>query len=401
MHVEMKDGWLLPVFRYDENVIRLIKTITGRSFDRSTKRWFIPCYHVLEVMEKLGRIGFQFTSEVHAYKAQLLAHRQNLERAAAGEGSYTGSYGSVLLPYQKKGVAFLRIAGRALLADQMGLGKTLQVIAACEGTEPVLVLCPATNKYGWADEVAKWTKGKELVVVIDGSPENRARLWQTPGAKWFIVNYELLLRPGDLAAMRRKWGAIVCDEATRISNGKAKTVVALKTLPATRRYALTGTPISNRPDDVWSIVDWLLPGYLGTWTQFIEQYAIFDTWEGDTRGNIIGFTDLKGLAERLKPVMIRRLKPEVLTELPPKMVKDVVFDLSDAEKRLYDAVRANILGEIPAAALNGIDRSTLNQVPVKMLRLKQVTGDARLVGESGIPSSKIAALKQVLEEALS
>lgn len=397
MIVEMRDGWLLPVFRYNENIVRLIKTITGRSFDKSTKRWFIPCYHVAETMEKLGRIGFSFRSEVHAYKASLLAHRQNIERAKESEAAYAGSYASVLRPYQKKGVAFLRVAGRALLADQMGLGKTLQIIAAGEGPEANLILCPATNKYGWADEVLKWAPS-ELAVVIDGSPENRARLWQTPGAKWFIVNYELLLRPNDLAQMRRAWGMIACDEATRISNGKAKTVVALKTLPAKRRYALTGTPISNRPDDIWSIVDWLLPGYLGTWTQFIEQYAVFDSWEGSAQRNIIGFTDLKGLAERLKPVMLRRLKEEVLHELPKKTVKDVVFELSEHEAKVYDAVRANVLGGLGADAMGKIDRSTLNMVPVKMLRLKQVTGHVGLIGE-GVDSTKLDLLEEKVKEA--
>lgn len=399
MIVEMRDGWLLPVFRYEENIVRLIKTITGRSFDKSTKRWFIPCYHVVETMEKLGRIGFSFRSEVHEYKAQLLAHRQNIERAKESETAYSGSYGAVLRPYQKKGVAFLRVAGRALLADQMGLGKTLQVIAAGEGADANLILCPATNKYGWADEVKKWAPA-ELAVVIDGSPENRARLWQTPGAKWFIVNYELLLRPGDLAQMRRPWGMVACDEATRISNGKAKTVVALKTLPAKRRYALTGTPISNRPDDIWSIVDWLLPGYLGTWTQFIEQYAVFDSWEGDTRGNIIGFTDLQGLAERLKPVMLRRLKEEVLHELPKKTVKDVVFELSEHEAKVYDAVRANILGDLKSDVLGKIDRSTLSMITVKMTRLQQVTDHVSLVGE-GAESTKLEILMEKIGEAIS
>lgn len=398
MIVEMRDGWLLPVFRYNENIVRLIKTITGRSFDRSTKRWFIPCYHVLETMEKLGAVGFQFTSEVRDYKLRLLEHHKNVARAKEDETLYSGSYGSVLRPYQKKGVAFLRVAGRALLADQMGLGKTLQIIAAGEGKDANLILCPATNKYGWADEVKKWAPA-EKAVVIDGSPADRARLWQTPGAKWFIVNYELLLRPGDLAQMRRSWGMIACDEATRISNGKAKTVVALKTLPAKRRYALTGTPISNRPDDIWSIVDWLLPGYLGTWTQFIEQYAVFDSWEGNEHRNIIGFTDLKGLAERLKPVMLRRLKEEVLHELPKKTVKDVVFELSEHEAKVYDAVRANVLGGLQADTMGKIDRSTLNMVPVKMLRLKQVTGHVGLIGE-GTESTKLEILIEKIKEVI-
>lgn len=200
MIVEMRDGWLLPVFRYNENIVRLIKTITGRSFDRSTKRWFIPCYHVVETMEKLGRIGFSFRSEVHEYKAQLLAHRQNIERAKENESAYAGSYGAVLRPYQKKGVAFLRVAGRALLADQMGLGKTLQVIAACEDSQRTLVLCPASNKYGWKEEIKKWEPGAG-VFVIDGNKKKRVEMYEAAlkatGKSYVVANYELLLHDFD------------------------------------------------------------------------------------------------------------------------------------------------------------------------------------------------------------
>lgn len=195
------------------------------------------------------------------------------------------------------------------------------------------------------------------------------------------------------------FNTIVADESTRISNGQSKTAKALKRLMAKRRFALTGTPISNRPDDIWSIVDWLLPGYLGTWPQFIEQYAIFDSWEGNEHRNIIGFTDLKGLAGRLTPVMLRRLKEEVLHELPKKTVKDIVFDLSEHEEKVYDAVRSNILGSLQADALGKVDRSTLNMTPVKMLRLKQVTGHVGLIGE-GTESTKLELLVEKIKEVI-
>src|SRR3990167_4419427 len=170
MYVEMKSGWLIPRFRYDERIVALVKTITGRSYDKSTRTWYIPCYHVAEVFEKLAPIGFSFTGELRIYGNQLLEHRKLCERAKT-TAVYNGKLSAVMHPYQRIGAGFLQVAGRALLADQMGLGKTLQSIAACEADKRVLVLCPATNKYGWKEEIEKWEKGDAH--VVDGGPAGR------------------------------------------------------------------------------------------------------------------------------------------------------------------------------------------------------------------------------------
>src|SRR3990167_4151650 len=394
MYVEMKSGWLIPRFRYDERIVALVKTITGRSYDRSTRTWCIPCCHVAEVFEKLAPIGFSFTGELRTYGNQLLEHRKLCERAKT-MAVYNGKLSAVMHPYQRIGAGFLQVAGRALLADQMGLGKTLQSIAACEADKRVLVLCPATNKYGWKEEIEKWEKVHAQ--VVDGGPADRLADWHS-NAKWTIANYELLLRPADLSEMRRGFDVIICDEANRIANGRAKTVMALKTVPALKRFAMTGTPISNRPSDIWSIVDWLHPGLLGTWQQFLDTYAVFDDW--GERGKVVGFKDLQGLAERLRPVMLRRTKEEVLKELPKKTVQDISFDLSPAELKVYDAVRSNIMSEGMIGALADIDRASLGEVMVRMLRLKQVTGHTALVGDGAAGSTKLEVLRERRTEAI-
>src|SRR3990167_9335831 len=371
MYVEMKSGWLIPRFRYDERIVALVKTITGRSYDRSTRTWCIPCCHVAEVFEKLAPIGFSFTGELRTYGNQLLEHRKLCERAKT-MAVYNGKLSAVMHPYQRIGAGFLQVAGRALLADQMGLGKTLQSIAACEADKRVLVLCPATNKYGWKEEIEKW-EGVHAQVV-DGGPADRLADWHS-NAKWTIANYELLLRPADLSEMRRGFDVIICDEANRIANGRAKTVMALKTVPALKRFAMTGTPISNRPSDIWSIVDWLHPGLLGTWQQFLDTYAVFDDW--GERGKVVGFKDL-----------------------PKKTVQDISFDLSPAELKVYDAVRSNIMSEGMVGALADIDRASLGEVMVKMMRLKQVTGHTALVGDGAAGSTKLEVLMERLTEAI-
>ncbi len=394
MYVEMKSGWLVPRFKYDERIVALVKTITGRSFDRSSRTWYIPCYHVQETMEKLGSIGFSFSAEVREYRARWVEFQAICARAKR-EPCYAGRLSAVMKAYQRLGAGFLQVSGRALLADQMGLGKTLQVIAANEHEKRALVLCPATNKYGWRDELMKWAPD-DTVAVIDGDAHERLEQWRR-GTKWCVANYELLLRPGDLAEMRRGWGSVTCDEANRIANGQAKTTMALKTVPAPKRYALTGTPISNRPSDIWSIVDWLYPGLLGTWSQFLEAYAIFDDW--GERGKVVGFKDLQGLAMKLEPVMLRRTKPEVLTELPPKIVQEVLFDMSKDEWKVYDAVRSNIMAGLTPGQFDE-DRSSLSEVMVKMLRLKQVTDSTALVGDGSAGSTKLDVLCEKITEAV-
>src|SRR3990167_5163195 len=109
MYVEVKSGWLIPRFRYDERIVALVKTITGRSYDKSTRTWYIPCYHVAETMEKLGAIGFSFSSEVMDYRARWLEFQANCLRAKS-ESCYAGRLAAVMHGYQRLGAGFLMTA---------------------------------------------------------------------------------------------------------------------------------------------------------------------------------------------------------------------------------------------------------------------------------------------------
>lgn len=302
-----------------------------------------------------------------------------------------------LLEYQAQGVEFLKAKSSALLGDDVGLGKTIQAIAAIESDQSalrVLVLTPAILKDQWATELEKFVEAPKLT-VIRGSPLERAKLWDSE-AKYYVANYELLLK--DLEAMKATfWDYIVADEATRLSNPRSKTWKAVKQLRAGKRLALTGTPISNRPDEIWAILDWINPQCLGNYWGFITRYCVKNYW-----GSIVSYKKLAELQARIKPYMIRRTKQEVLPQLPPKIESEVVFDLTANERKLYDQLRKEILFEIDQALLNKIDNPvTIQSTIVKLTRLRQLCDSSELLGigtEKNINSSKLEALKEVLAQ---
>jgi len=399
------DGEFLVVkLKYHPDAVRAVKSVTGATYNPVKKLWTVPLPHVEEALETLSRAGSTADPEVIAAAKKQKEKRlelQAIKNGAKKDGAEVFSADNIargdisdlpLFNFQKIGCDFLWSATAALLADEPGLGKTIQTIAALSGPSfsRNLVLCPATLKYNWQEEIKKW-RPNELAAVVSGSPKKRQEFWKKP-AKWIIANYELLIK--DIDIIRRiPWTAIVCDEATRISNPRAKSVKALKWILCPKKIALTGTPISNSPIDLWSIADWLRPGFLGSYWQFLESYTIRDRWN-----NIVGYKNLGVLAQKIEPLTLRRVKEEVLTDFPNKTREDVVFSLSAPELKVYESVKTRLLEEI-RPLLSKIDTRSLALIPVKMLRLKQITGHLRLIGE-GERSSKLEVLKQLLEPIL-
>lgn len=304
-----------------------------------------------------------------------------------------------LYDYQHKGIEWLIENNGGLLADQVGLGKTIQTLEYIYRQQPsrVLVLCPAILKWQWKDEVEKWLPNMR-VIVIDGNAQERRALWKsavlgaTPDQRPTIViaNYELLLRDiEDMAVIF--WSLIVADEATRLANPWTKTYKALYKVRSEVRIALTGTPLINRPTDFWGILNWCYPGILGKYRVFLDQYAVRNVW-----GGIWGFRNIAQLRKRIQPLMIRRTREEVLTELPEKTTSDVPIQLSEKEWALYDKIRKELLFEIEAMDISKIEQpTTIQNTLTKMLRLRQAANSLELLGDNK-ESSKIEALKELL-----
>ena len=238
-----------------------------------------------------------------------------------------------LLPYQREGMLHLAFGERALLADEMGLGKTVQAIAACEllarrkGIKRVLVVCPASLKAEWEEQIAHFADRTARSVF--GARPARLAAYRDPPF-FTIVNYEQVL--GDAADINEILhpDVVVLDEAQRIKNWQIKTARRVKSLRSPYAFVLTGTPVENRIDELYSIVQYLDPELVGPLFRFNR-----DFYELDERGRPVDYKNLAELRRRLQPVMLRRRKSDVESELPGRTVKTYFVPMVEEQALRY------------------------------------------------------------------
>jgi SNF2 family DNA or RNA helicase len=297
-----------------------------------------------------------------------------------------------LYPYQAVGTLFLAFTERALLADDMGLGKTPMALAASQllrdwhGVERVLVITPASVKQQWGREVERFTH--QSYIVINGPKQKRLKQYEGD-AFLTIINYELVLR--DLAQIRAlNPDLIILDEAQRIKNWRAKTSQAIKELPRRFAFVLTGTPLENRLEELYSIVEFLDDKLLGPPWQFMAQHIIKDEW-----GGIIGYKDLAGVRRAIAPILLRRRKADVLADLPERIDNDFWLELDQEQARVYRPLEK---------ALQDLLRSpewTPQQSAMALsllTRMREAATAAQLVDPAVKSSSKLRELPALVEE---
>ena len=238
-----------------------------------------------------------------------------------------------LLPYQLDGIAFAVGAGRAVIADDMGLGKTVQGIGVAEllsqdaDISKVLVICPASLKSQWRLEIKRFSHRSCQLVI--GSAEERAD--QYDGSRFFTVcNYEQVLR--DILSIEKvKWDLIILDEGQRIKNWEAKTSRMVKALKSPFALVLSGTPLENRLDDLYSVVEFIDDRRLGPAFRFFNTYRVTDE-----RGKLLGYKNLDELRKKLKPVLLRRTRKMVLEELPPRTTEIMRIPPTDEQLEIHN-----------------------------------------------------------------
>jgi superfamily II DNA or RNA helicase len=292
-----------------------------------------------------------------------------------------------LRPYQRDGIdwlVFLRRAGLgALLADDMGLGKTVQALCAVEGR--TLVVAPTSVLHGWMREIDRFRP--ELSYSLYHGPGRRL----DPKVDLTITSYALLRQDVEILAAPT-WDCVVLDEAQMIKNPESQIARAALKLKAKARFALTGTPVENRLDELWSQLHFLNPGLLGGRTQFRDRYAR-PIAEGD---RVVAAR----LRQRIRPFLLRRLKKEVAPDLPP--LSEVVLDceLSTDERAVYDSVRAATVRDVVERLRAG---GNVMAALEALLRLRQAACHSSLVpGQeaSAASSTKLNTLYARLEEAV-
>jgi superfamily II DNA or RNA helicase len=258
-----------------------------------------------------------------------------------------------LYPYQIRGALFGAYRVRSILGDDMGLGKTVQALAAAEilarerGIERVLVVAPAAVKYQWETEIRRFTD--RPVQVIDGPQPVRQAQYSQP-TFYRLVNYETVLRDKD---QLNAWqpDLIVLDEAQRIKNWEAKVSRAVKKLRSHFALVLTGTPLENKVEELYSIVEFVDDRRLGPVFQFLHDHRVLDE-----QGKLLGYRNLDKLREKLAPILLRRTRAEVVGQLPARTDSTVFVEMTSAQRGPYLEQQTTLARLLSKKYLTEVDR---------------------------------------------
>jgi superfamily II DNA or RNA helicase len=361
-----------------------------------------------QTIDKLPVVNFEASGALHDL-LETLTGKRTIEPITT-----TTDFCGTLRPYQARGVGWMRFLERwglgACLADDMGLGKTIQTIAfllslKAEGNldTPVLLVCPTSVLGNWEREIRKFA-ANFTAIIHHGEKRAKGKAFTEAIAQVDLVLTSYALVQRDLKLLEGvAWRAVILDEAQNIKNAGAKQSQAVRQLAADFRLALTGTPVENRLSELWSILDFLNPGYLGTQAFFKKRFALPIEKYGDTDS----LTTLRSLVQ---PFILRRLKTDktIIHDLPEKQEMTVFCPLTDRQAQLYQATVETSLAAIESS--HGIERH--GHVLALLTKLKQVCNHPELLGLKGRkqklliddqfaqPSGKLQRLEAMLEEVI-
>ncbi len=353
-------------------------------------------------IEKLPIVKFEATGALEELMNVLGGNQavEPIEQPKSFEGS--------LRPYQARGVGWLNFLEQwnlgACLADDMGLGKTIQLIAFLLHLKaqkrlsgPTLLVCPTSVLGNWEREIKRF--GPKLTTLMHhGAGRSQGKGFTQTASQYDVIltSYSLVHRD-EVAFSRVDWHGIVLDEAQNIKNSEARQSQAVRRLQAKCRIALTGTPVENRLSELWSILDFLNPGYLGSRAFFQKRFAMPIERYGDT-------ASLQTLRSLVQPFILRRTKTDrdIIQDLPDKQEMTVFCNLTPEQAALYEKTVQDALTAVESA--EGIQRRGL--ILASLTKLKQICNHpAQFLKESALAgpvqrSGKLKRLEEMLEEAL-
>ncbi len=319
---------------------------------------------------------------------------------------------SIMRPYQKEGLAWLRFLEAnklgGILADEMGLGKTLQALAWLQlervhpefRGKPAIVICPTSLVDNWAHEAAHFTPD---IRVLTMSGSQRHENFDEFGRYHLIITSYALLRRDVEHYRKHDFSAIILDEAQNIKNRATQNATVVKSLRGGSHVVLTGTPMENSVADLWSIMDFLMPGYLGLYQEFRENYEIPLSVPGDA---VYESAQIR-LRRKLHPFLLRRRKRDVAKDLPPKIIRFSWCHLSADQQKVYDRILETSRMEIRSMVRDkGFEKSRM-AILTALLRLRQICCHLALLGEANPfpkaaePSAKMDQFFELFEEASS
>jgi len=306
-----------------------------------------------------------------------------------------------LFPYQREGMLHLAFTERALLADEMGLGKTIQAIAACAllhrlgQARRVLVVTPASLKTEWEEQIGRFTTLPCQIVY--GGRAARLAAYERPPF-FTLVNYEQARADVTELNLKLRPDIVVLDEAQRIKTWNSLTAQSIKRLRSRHAFVLTGTPIENRIDELYSIIDFLDPTVLGPLFRFNREYYAFDE-----RGRPSAYRNLDKLRETLRPCMLRRRKADVENELPSRNDRQLYVALSESQRRHYAQHEQHVAGLVAASQRRALLPREQERMMRELAMMRMVCDTPYIL--SGNPEDrtdcpKLAELDAVLASAL-
>lgn len=279
---------------------------------------------------------------------------------------------ATLRSYQTDGVHWLErlrtMYLNGILADDMGLGKTLQAIVAIsqhakKKTGPSLIVCPTSLLYNWKEECHKFNPGLKAV-VIDGVPGQRKKMIEAVKEYDVVITSYTLLQKDIESYRLSRFAYVILDEAQNIKNRGTRNAKSVKQIQAEHRLILSGTPIENSLDELWSLFDFLMPGFLSTYERFMERYIRVS---GDELKN-----NLEYLRKKVSPFILRRMKTDVLDDLPPILELLYHCQLSPVQQELYTSYAQTARDElVKLVERDGFDRVQIH-VLATLTRLKQI-----------------------------
>lgn len=338
----------------------------------------IPAYRALYLDKMLEQMDHFYTVRDQRFRKLI----KEFKTVSDSDFEPPASLEKTLRPYQTYGFKWLRTLAEygfgGILADDMGLGKTLQMIAVlltakeAGETDPSLIVCPASLVYNWQEEFSRFAPQLKTLVIAGTKAEREIRLKNSAGYDVLITSYDLLKRD-ILQYSDLPFNYMVIDEAQFVKTQTTAAAKSVRLVQARRRFALTGTPIENRLSELWSIFDFLMPGYLYNYETFKRQFEtpIARSQDSEIRSR---------LQKMISPFVLRRLKSDVLKELPDKLEEVRYVRFGGEQQRLYDAQATKIRALLEKASDEEMNRSKI-QILALLTRIRQICCDPSLLFE--------------------
>ena len=317
---------------------------------------------------------------------------------------------ATLRNYQETGFKWLKTLDTyqfgGILADDMGLGKTLQLVSVILSyvenskkensiTKTTLVICPSSLTLNWFNELKKFAPSLKVLLLNGSANERKDKINQLENYDVAIASYDILKRDIDVYKEKNyEFKYVIADEAQYIKNNNTQNFKAIKEIKAETRYALTGTPIENSLSELWSIFDFVMPGYLFSYRKFKELYET-PIVKGED-----GYS-MKKLKMLIEPFILRRIKEDVLTELPDKTITILNNEMEDEQKRIYMSYMTQVKEEIETEiSVNGFEKSQIKILSL-LMRLRQICCHPSLFIENYKGnSSKLNQCIQIVKDAI-